>query len=93
MRRKNWRMINGGIFFIILAVGFFTQGDWLAQIAGIATLLGVVFPVMYGANWLLNYFHPLRVAAEGDRTGMDLHELGAGAYPDFVTHHDDSFSR
>jgi hypothetical protein len=23
MRRKNWRMINGGIFFIILAVGFF----------------------------------------------------------------------
>ena len=23
MRRKNWRMINGGIFFIILSVGFF----------------------------------------------------------------------
>jgi len=77
----------------ILAVGFFTQGDWLAQIAGIATLLGIVFPVIYGANWLLNRFHPLRVAAEGESTGMDLHELGAGAYPDFVTHHDDSFSR
>jgi Amt family ammonium transporter len=75
------------------AVGFFAKADWLAQIAGIATLLGFVFPLTYGANWLLNHFLPLRVAPDGERTGMDLHELGAGAYPEFVTHHDDLFSR
>jgi Amt family ammonium transporter len=77
----------------LLAVSFFSAGSWLAQIAGVATLLGFVFPLAYGANWLLARFHRLRVAPEGERTGMDLHELGAGAYPDFVTHHDDLFSR
>jgi Amt family ammonium transporter len=77
----------------LLAVGFFSQSEWLAQIAGVATLLGFVFPLTYGTYWVLNRFHPLRVAPEGERTGMDLHELGAGAYPEFVTHHDDLFSR
>jgi Amt family ammonium transporter len=77
----------------LLAVSFFAHGSWIAQLAGIATLLGFVFPVVHCANWALGRFHHLRVAAEGERTGMDLHELGAGAYPDFVTHHDDLFSR
>jgi Amt family ammonium transporter len=77
----------------LLSVSFFAHGNWLAQIAGIATLLGFVFPISYGADWLLAICHRLRVAPEGERTGMDLHELGAGAYPDFVTHHDDLFSR
>jgi Amt family ammonium transporter len=77
----------------LLSVGFFPQGDWLAQLVGIATLLGFIFPLLYGLNWLLNRFHPIRATPEGERLGMDLHELGAGAYPEFVTHHDDSFSR
>jgi len=29
------------------------------------------------------------VAREGERQGMDLHELGAGAYPEFITHSED----
>jgi hypothetical protein len=29
------------------------------------------------------------VAVEGERQGMDLFELGAGAYPDFMTHRDE----
>jgi Amt family ammonium transporter len=77
----------------LVAVSFFARGNWLAQIAGLATLLGFVFPLSYGANWVLGRLRGLRVAPEGERTGMDLHELGAGAYPDFVTHHDDLFSR
>jgi Amt family ammonium transporter len=77
----------------LLAVAFFARGNFLAQLAGVAALLGFVFPIHYAANWVLARFHRLRVAPEGERTGMDLHELGAGAYPDFVTHHDDLFSR
>jgi Amt family ammonium transporter len=76
----------------LLAAGVFGSADWLAQTAGIATLLGFVFPLTYALNWALNRFHPQRVAQDGDRQGMDLHELGAGAYPEFVTHHED-FSR
>ena len=30
---------------------------------------------------------------EGERQGLDLHELGAGAYPDFVSHNDDFLQR
>lgn len=65
------------------------SGQWLAQVVGVATLAGFVLPFTYGVNWLLNRFVPQRVAAEGERQGMDLHELGAGAYPDFMTHSDE----
>jgi ammonium transporter, Amt family len=70
-----------------------SPGQWLAQLVGIATLIGFVLPLTYGLNWLLNQFHPQRVAAEGERQGMDLHELGAGAYPEFMTHGDDFSQR
>jgi Amt family ammonium transporter len=66
-----------------------SQGQWLAQLAGIATLLGFVLPLTYGLNWLLNRVYPQRVDAEGERQGMDLYELGAGAYPEFAIHSDE----
>ena len=62
------------------------SGQWLAQLVGIATLIGFVLPLTYGLNWLLNRYYPQRVAPEGERQGMDLYELGAGAYPEFMTH-------
>jgi ammonium transporter, Amt family len=68
-------------------------GQWLAQLVGVATLLGFVLPLTYCLNWLLNRFYPLRVAVEGERQGMDLYELGAGAYPEFVTHTDEFTQR
>ena len=68
-------------------------GQWLAQIVGIATLLGFVLPLTYVANLILNRFYPYRVSVEGERQGMDLHELGAGAYPEFMTHTDEFLPR
>jgi Amt family ammonium transporter len=77
----------------ILATGLFAQaageGQWVAQLVGVATLIGFVLPVTFGLNWLLNRVLPQRAAPEGERQGMDLHELGAGAYPDFVSHKDE----
>ena len=64
-------------------------GQWLAQLIGIATLLGFVLPLTYGINRIVNRFYPYRVPVEGERQGMDLYELGAGGYPEFVTHSDD----
>jgi Amt family ammonium transporter len=64
-------------------------GQWLAQVLGIATLLGFVLPMTYGLNWLLNRFYRQRVDREGEVQGMDLYELGAGAYPEFDTHSDE----
>ena len=69
------------------------SGQWLAQLVGVATLVGFVLPLTYGLNWLLNRFYPQRVAVEGERQGMDLYELGAGAYPEFITHTDEFTQR
>jgi Amt family ammonium transporter len=69
------------------------SGQWLAQVIGVATLLGFVLPLTYGVNRLLNRFYPFRVSVEGERQGMDLHELGAGAYPEFITHTDEFLPR
>ncbi len=76
-------------FWGLLALGPFGAngaGQWLAQVVGVGTLLGFVLPLTYGLNWVLNRVYPQRVAVEGERQGMDLYELGAGAYPDFSTH-------
>jgi Amt family ammonium transporter len=70
-----------------------SSGQFLAQLAGISTLLGFVLPLTYGFNWLLNRVYPQRVNEEGERQGMDLHELGAGAYPEFVVHSEEFTQR
>lgn len=69
------------------------SGQWLAQIVGVATLLGFVLPVTYALNSLLNRLCAYRVSVEGERQGMDLYELGAGAYPEFITHTDEFIPR
>jgi ammonium transporter, Amt family len=86
----------GGLWGV-LAVGIFATfaapGQWLAQVVGVATLIGFVLPLTYGLNWLLDRVYPQRVAAEGERQGMDLYELGAGAYPEFIVHNDEFTER
>ena len=77
----------------LIAAGFFApqSGQLMAQFVGVATLLGIVLPLVYLLFWIVNRFIPLRVDSDGERIGMDLHELGGGAYPEFVIHRDDSY--
>jgi Amt family ammonium transporter len=43
----------------------------------------------YALNRLLHRFYPQRIPADGEPHGIDLFELGAGAYPEFVIRRDD----
>ena len=72
----------------LLATGLFAH-TFQVQVVGVATLVGCIFPLTWGLNALMNRVIPMRVPPEGERLGLDLFELGAGAYPDFVTHTDD----
>jgi Amt family ammonium transporter len=77
----------------LIAVGMLSTrpGQLIAQFLGIAALLGLVLPFVYLIFWLLNRVVPFRVDPDGERLGMDLYELGGGAYPEFVVHRDDSY--
>lgn len=79
----------------LLAAGIFSgnTGQFMAQLVGVATLIGFIFPMTYGLNWLFNKFIPYRVSPDGERQGLDLHELGADAYPEFVVHADEFMQR
>lgn len=82
----------GGVWGL-LAAGIFAPhaGQMMAQLVGIATLLGFVFPLVYLIFAIVNRVIPFRVDPDGERLGMDLYELGGGAYPEFVIHRDESY--
>lgn len=93
-----WGGLSVGLFAhfgdgVLKSHGGGNSGQFLAQLVGIATLLGFVLPLTYFLNWLLNRVYPQRVAVEGERQGLDLYELGAGAYPEFMTHSDEFTQR
>jgi Amt family ammonium transporter len=77
--------------------GHFSQGTRgghvLAQLVGISALLGFMLPLIHAGNLLLNRFSTYRVDDDGHRQGMDVRELGAGAYPEFVIHADEFVPR
>ena len=88
-----WGLIAVGMFGRFPSPAAGESGQWVAQLVGVSTLLGFVLPLTYGLNRLLNRFLPQRVAPEGERQGLDLYELGAGAYPEFMTHTDEFLQR
>ena len=90
-----WGLLALGIFariprdWVLNGVAGGNSNQWLAQLAGVVTLVAFVLPLTFSLNWLLNRFYPQRVPAEGEPHGLDLYELGAGAYPEFVIHRED----
>jgi Amt family ammonium transporter len=77
----------------LFAAGVFApqHGEFLAQMVGIAAILGIFLPLLYGMFAVANRFLRFHTDPDGERLGMDLHELGGAAYPEFVIHRDDSY--
>jgi ammonium transporter, Amt family len=77
----------------LAAAGIFApqSGQFVAQLIGVSTLLGLMLPLIYLVFWLVNRVLVFRVDPDGERLGMDLHELGGNAYPEFVVHRDESY--
>jgi Amt family ammonium transporter len=85
-----WGVLATGMLADIPGAG---SGQFMAQLLGVSTLLGFALPLFYAWHRLLNRVYPQRVSDQGERQGMDLHELGAGAYPEFVIHREDFSQR
>ena len=56
----------------------------VAQLLGVATLIGFVFTFSFVLNMVIDMVMGQRVTAEVELEGLDIPEMGALAYPDFV---------
>ena len=85
-----WGVLSVGLFADGTGVGDVTglfygdAGQLVAQLVGIATLIGFVFSFSFVLNWVLEVIMGHRVSAETELAGLDLPEMGALGYPEFV---------
>jgi len=56
----------------------------VAQLIGVSTLLGFVFVMSFVVNILIDVVVGQRVSAKTELEGLDIPEMGALCYPDFV---------
>jgi Amt family ammonium transporter len=56
----------------------------VAQLIGSAIVTVSTFVVAYLVMWVVNAMGQLRVTPEGEKYGLDLHEHGISAYPEYV---------
>src|SRR6185369_8228552 len=61
-------------------------GQLVAQLIGVATLIGFVFSFSFIMNMLIDWFVGQRVSAKAELEGLDIPEMGALGYPEFVIH-------
>ena len=76
----SWNGVTGSV------TGLF-YGDasqLVAQLIGIATLVGFVFTLSFVINWALDIFLGHRVSIATEVSGLDLPEMGQLGYPEFV---------
>jgi len=76
----SWNGVNGNV------AGLF-YGDpsqLIAQLIGVGTLIGFVFTLSYVSGWIIDVIIGNRVPAADELAGLDIPEMGALCYPDFV---------
>ena len=76
----SWNGVTGSVTGLFYG----DSSQLVAQLVGIATLVGFVFSFSFVLNWVLDIFLGQRVSAETEVAGLDLPEMGQLGYPEFV---------
>ena len=76
----SWNGVNGSVRGLFYG----DPGQLVAQLIGVVTLLGFVFSLSYVANYAIDLVVGQRVSAADELDGLDLPEMGALCYPEFV---------
>jgi Amt family ammonium transporter len=85
-----WGVLSVGLFADGTGVGavkglfYGDAGQLVAQMIGVVTLLGVVFTLSFVFNLFVDYFIGQRVSPQSELEGLDIPEMGALGYPEFV---------
>ncbi len=75
-----WNGVNGSVTGLFYGGG---AGQLVAQLIGVATLIGVVFSASMVLYLVVDMFVGQRTSAKSELEGLDLPEMGALAYPEF----------
>jgi Amt family ammonium transporter len=75
----SWNGVSGGVTGLFYG----DPGQLVAQLMGVATLIGFVFSLSFVFNLLVDAFVGQRVSAKSELEGLDLPEMGALGYPEF----------
>jgi Amt family ammonium transporter len=76
----SWNGVNGSVRGLFYG----DPGQLVAQLIGVGTLVGFVFGLSYAANYVIDKVVGQRVSAEDELAGLDIPEMGALCYPEFV---------
>src|SRR4051794_2393062 len=69
----SWNGVNGNVTGLFYS----DMGQLVAQLMGVATLLGFVFALSYIFNVFVDWFVGQRVSAKSELAGLDIPEMGA----------------
>jgi Amt family ammonium transporter len=75
----SWNGVDGSVRGLFYG----DPSQFVAQIIGCATLVGVIFTLSYLFNWIVDVIVGQRVGAASELEGLDLPEIGALGYPEF----------
>ena len=75
----SWNGVTGSVTGLFYG----DAGQLVAQLIGVATLLGVVFVLSLVVNMVIDAFVGQRVSAKAELEGLDIPEMGQLCYPEF----------
>jgi Amt family ammonium transporter len=81
--RSNYGGSWNGVTGSVTGLFYGDAGQLVAQLIGVATLLGVVFPTVFAINWAIDKVVGQRVSAKVELEGLDVPEMGQLGYPEF----------
>src|SRR5204863_3897296 len=82
--RSNYAGAWNGVPGSVTGLFYGDAGQLVAQLIGVATLVGFVFTFSFVMNMILEAVWGHRVSAKIELEGLDIPEMGALGYPEFV---------
>jgi Amt family ammonium transporter len=75
----SWNGVNGSVTGLFYG----DMGQLVAQLIGVATLIGFVFTLSFVLNVIIDAVVGQRVGAKVELEGLDIPEMGQLGYPEF----------
>ena len=76
----SWNSVNGSVRGLFYG----DASQLVAQLIGVGTLVGGIFALSYVSGWIMDLIIGHRVSAADELEGLDIPEMGALCYPEFV---------